>query len=206
MLKDKMQELKMSTDIFIETKYIGNLKERLELVKMYLETTKRKNTYSLIMNVSENNLIIEEQKKLIDKYSRNGEDYNICNLANDYLKKGNVDELHQIINIYIDSCNKQKIYELLDNPYIQFFRTSEEIIELAKLYDNILKTECFIAYVYGVEKYDRVSSKIINILIDSDKLIDKNYNFEMQKEMVFNYLEKNDFHIIDFNGKAKTKC
>lgn len=119
---------------------------------------------------------------------------------------GNIDELNQIIDLYINSVDKEKIYALLSDPGLQFFRTIEEIIELSTLYENILETETYLTFITGRNKYPELNKKIYDVIINLNKLVDKDFTFEIQKQKIHKILDLYQFHVIEIDRKEKTKC
>lgn len=98
------------------------------------------------------------------------------------------------------------MYELLSNPCIMLFRTNDEIIELSTLYENIMRTEKYLSYIRCTETYERVSYQVYEMLTDLDKITEEDFTFETQKQLIYDYLKSVDFNIINFKGKAKTRC
>lgn len=52
MFEAKKEELNQMTGILIETKGIGTVKEKLELLKLYLKSNNKSNVYSLVADTS----------------------------------------------------------------------------------------------------------------------------------------------------------
>lgn len=208
MFEAKKEELNQMTGILRETKGIGTVKEKLELLKLYLKSNNKSNVYSLVADTSQNNLILEEQIKLIEKinYLKDKESDNTCLLLNDYFPRGNIESANKIIDLYLNSCNEKRMYELLSNPCIMLFRTNDEIIELSTLYENIMRTEKYLSYIRCTETYERVSYQVYEMLTDLDKITEEDFTFETQKQLIYDYLKSVDFNIINFKGKAKTRC
>ena len=205
MFEAKKEELNQMTGILRETKGIGTVKEKLELLKLYLKSNNKNSVYSLVADTSQNNLILEEQIKLIEKinYLKDKESDNTCLLLNDYFPRGNIESANKIIDLYLNSCNEKRMYELLSNPCIMLFRTNDEIIELSTLYENIMKTEKYLAYIRCTETYERASHQVYEILTDLDKITDEDFTCETQKQLIYDYLKSVDFSVINFKGKAK---
>lgn len=149
--------------------------------------------YSKIMKMMEIKLLNDNKKMENQKDSI---------LSLDFSHKGSQEEIDEIISIYQDSSNQEKIYELLSNKTLKQFRNINEIIELAKLYSSILETESYLNFVARKEKYNILTERVFGI-ITSDEISDKEFTCEMQKTQIYDILEKNDFHIINFEGNGK---
>lgn len=149
---------------------------------------------------------LREYSKLIEikllNDSKKMENQKDSMLSLDFSHKGSQEEIDEIISIYQGSSNQEKMYELLSNQTLRQFRSVNEIIELAKLYNSILETESYLNFVARKEKYNALTERVLNVIID-EKLNDKKFTFEIQKAEIYDILEKNDFHIINFEGNGK---
>lgn len=149
--------------------------------------------YSKLMKMMEIRLLNDSKKMENQKDSI---------LSLDFSHKGSPEEIDEIISIYQESGNQEKMYQLLSNQTLRQFRNIKEIIELAKLYNSILETEIYLNFVARKEKYNILAERVFDV-ITSEEIGDKKFTCEMQKTQIYDILEKNDFHIINFEGTGK---
>jgi len=201
----KNKELYNICNILNVTSHLEGKKEKLELIKLYLKSNKKEELYDLIMNFSSHNFELKGQIKLIKKYLINKEDSNIISIIDSYFSKNNPVYINNLVDIYIESADQVMMHKLLTETSIIMFRKIDEIIELAKIYENVLKTAKFFEETFG-EEISLIDMNVYSIIINYETNMKEDYKLDEHKKMIYTYLNENDFPTINFTRKVKTKC
>lgn len=203
---NKNNELYNVYNILSATMHLEEKKEKLELIKLYLKATRKEELYNLIIKFSTHNFEVRGQIELVKKYLQNKEDNKIISIIDSYFPRGNPAYINDLIDIYVSSTDQIMMYRLLTEPSVLMFRRIEEIIELSKLYENVLKSVKFYEEMFENQVNSVADLNVYSIITDYEINMNEDYKLEDHQKIIFNYLNENEIPTINFTRKVKSKC